>query len=184
MLSYTPTMLIGSLSKINANASVWCSGCEPASRCWILPANISISWVFINNRNVGAAWNSEYRLWSVQGASLVTIWTGMFGSREAGLGRVSSFNRWASVKEGIRRASNPWFEADWIFIDTSVVKERGNFLINGFPRVARPDLYFEEYWSMELCFWLQSFGERKTEKGYSPIVWSWIFLVYSVFECW
>ena len=89
-------------------------------------------------------------IWSVQGASLVTIWTGMFGSREAGLGRVWSFNRWASVKEGIRRASNPWFEADWIFIDTSVVKERGNFLINGFPRVARPDLYFEEYWSMEL----------------------------------
>ena len=81
----------------------------------------------------------------------------MFGSREAGLGRVSSFNRWASVKEGLRRASYPWFEAEFSSIYTSV-KERGNFLIVGFPRVARPDVYFEEYWSMGLPW-------KKDEEG-------------------
>ena len=87
-------------------------------------------------------------IWSVQGASLVTIWTGMFGSREAGLGRVS---RVWSMSFGERRIKKGFLSMiwSWIFIDTSV-KERGNFLIVGFPRVARPDLYFEEYWSMEL----------------------------------
>ena len=48
MLSYRPTMLFGSVSKINANVSMRCSGCEPARRCWILLPNISRSWVLIN----------------------------------------------------------------------------------------------------------------------------------------
>ena len=59
----------------------------------------------------------------------------------------------------------------WIFIDTSV-KERENFLIVGFPHLARPDLIF---WRV-----LIDGASVKTKKGYSPIVWSWIFIDTSV----
>ena len=80
----------------------------------------------------------------------------MFGSREAGLGRVS---RVWSMSFGERRIKKGFLSMiwSWIFIDTSV-KERGNFLIVGFPRVARPDVYFEEYWSMGLPW-------KKDEEG-------------------
>ena len=76
----------------------------------------------------------------------------------------------ASVKEGLRGfLSLVW---SWIFIDASV-KERGNILIVGFPRVARPGVYFEEYWSIKLRW-------KRTKKGYLTMVWSWIFIDISV----
>ena len=102
-------------------------------------------------------------------------WTGMFGSREAGLGRVSSFNRWASVKEGlrlIRRASYPWFEAEFSSIHRW--KKEETFRLLAF-RELRAQTYIlknsNDRWS---------FDERRTKKGYSPIVWSCIFIDTSV----
>ena len=94
----------------------------------------------------------------------------MFGSREAGLGRVSSFNRWASVKEGlIRRASSyPWFEAEFSSIHRWKKEETFWLLAS---RELRAQTYIlknsNDRWS---------FGERRTKKGYSPIVWSCIFI--------
>ena len=96
----------------------------------------------------------------------------MFGSREAGLGRVSSFNRWASVKEGlIRRASYPWFEAEFSSIHRWKKEET-------FWLLASRELRAQTYILKSIDRW--GFRERRTKKGYSPIVWSCIFIDTSV----
>ena len=91
-----------------------------------------------------------------------------FASREAGLGWVSSFNRWASVKEGLRMASYPWFEAEFSSIHRWKKEETFWLLAS---RELRAQTYIlknsNDRWS---------FGERRTKKGYSPIVWSCIFI--------
>ena len=53
---------------------------------------------------------------------------------------VSNFNRWSFCERKAKKGflATVW---SWIFIDTSV-KERGNFLIDGFPQVARPDIFW------------------------------------------
>ena len=95
----------------------------------------------------------------------------MFGSREAGLGRVS---RVWSMSFGERRIKKGFLSMiwSWIFIDTSV-KERVNFLI-----VGSRELRAQTYILTSIDRW--SFGERRTKKGYSPIVWNWIFMDTSV----
>ena len=55
---------------------------------------------------------------------------------------VSSFDRWSFGERRTKRLLSYGLKLN--FIDSSV-KERGDFLVFGFPRVARPDVYFEEY---------------------------------------